>query len=301
MIQTMRAIQRDESFWDSLVSGSHLGIREKNWASWVSLAEVGVQDFAAILQACGYVTPPPPPATRLAESLMDAIGEIGAIRSVSDPTVLIRNVQQEMIYAVLRIERQVKKIDPKSSGGSLAAVAKQLGKHAREIVPIASVMAAGAVVEEASVLAVESMTGSISSGQAISAVASAAGLIASASVVELGRRMMIAPPRSAENDDRPRVLPVEHGYVEPIEESRRELVRFLTRTARPTGEQVGPYVERLINNLEDTGQEPPVPLRKLALICRESPGSPLDSSAIQLARKMRIERTFQPRGPSLRM
>jgi hypothetical protein len=144
LLETVRAVASDDEFWNRLIDierpPSHMQLERVN--------EIDTLAFAALLEAAGYRSPPPPTADVLVD---DTIEALVAAATVTDTASAVKRVDSARFYLrtlVERVRRQIiEEQAPEISPNVLRSSARSLGRAARWLIPRVVAGAAGAIVE----------------------------------------------------------------------------------------------------------------------------------------------------------
>jgi hypothetical protein len=141
LLETLGFIARDNLFWNRLrAEGEVLEASEID-----ALQHFDGDGLGALLVACGYRSPPKPPVEQLISDTRDALGYAAAARSQGDQVDAARRQLQRFIE---RTRRQV--ADPANEPPhEILTVGQRAGQVARDVLPVAAGVAAGAIVEAA--------------------------------------------------------------------------------------------------------------------------------------------------------
>ncbi|GAB2635190.1 hypothetical protein [Kribbella swartbergensis] len=139
LVETLEFIAADEAFWNDLSDRAHVLAQHEI----VALGWFNDDAFGALLTACGYHSPPPPPVDELISDTRYAIAN--ALVEGPRPD-RVHQAQRHLILFLMRTRRQLE-----LTGDTPAAAPEALGRRicrvARKTIPIVAGIAAGTALE----------------------------------------------------------------------------------------------------------------------------------------------------------
>lgn len=141
LMETLGFIARDDRFWSDLGDRAHV-LAERNFDA---LSRFDDDGFGAILSACGYACPPPPPVDDLISDTRCALGYALAVQPSPDA---VHEAQRALTIFVMRTRRQLGVSHGKAVGAApVDSVARRASRLARKAIPVVAGTAAGAALE----------------------------------------------------------------------------------------------------------------------------------------------------------
>lgn len=144
LLETVGAVARDDDFWSRLIDVE----RPPGYVQLERVKEIDTLAFAALLEAAGYRTPPPPSADVLVD---DTIEALVTAATITHPATAHEHVDRARWYLrtlVERVRRQIAEEQvPQVAPSVLRSSARSLGRAARWLIPRVVAGAAGAILE----------------------------------------------------------------------------------------------------------------------------------------------------------
>jgi hypothetical protein len=143
LLETVSLIVQDNDFWTRLTDvnrpPSHLQLDR--------IRQLDPLAFAALLEAAGYTSPPPPPVDELVDDTIRAL--VTAVTSSRDVGIdRVGGARWQLQTLVIRVRRQISEQEvPELAPSVLRSSARSLGRAARWLIPRVVAATAGAVVE----------------------------------------------------------------------------------------------------------------------------------------------------------
>jgi hypothetical protein len=143
LLETVGLIVQDDDFWTRLADVN----RPLSHEQLQRVSQLDPLAFAALLEAAGYTSPPPPPADELVDDTIQAL--ITAVTSLRDVEIdEVGGARWQLRTLVMRVRRQINEQDiPELAPSVLRSAARSLGRAARWLIPRVVAATAGAVVE----------------------------------------------------------------------------------------------------------------------------------------------------------
>lgn len=144
LLETVGLVAQDDDFWNRLTSVD----RPPSSEQLRRATQLDTPAFAALLEASGYGTPPPPPADELVNETVKALIAAASITDPGRAQSRIKFARSQLTTLVIRVRRQVR--DPRMiqpEAGILKKSGEQLAQGARWVIPRAVAGAATALVE----------------------------------------------------------------------------------------------------------------------------------------------------------
>ncbi len=140
LLETLGFIVADDRFWTDLSNRAHvLEQREIDALGWFEDGALG-----ALLTACGYHSPPPPPVDQLVEDTRHAVGF--ALAEKPRPE-MIDEARRRLEIFLYRTGRQLEAIEEGPSVGTAPSISRRVGRVARKWIPVVAGMAGGTALE----------------------------------------------------------------------------------------------------------------------------------------------------------
>lgn len=143
LLETVGLIVQDDDFWARLTDIN----RPPSFQQLERVRQLDPLAFAALLEAAGYRSPPPPPAGELVDDTIRAL--LVAVTSFTDSGVdQVGGARWQLRTLVMRVRRQINDQEvPELAPSVLRSSARSLGQAARWLIPRVVAATAGAVVE----------------------------------------------------------------------------------------------------------------------------------------------------------
>jgi len=143
LLETVGLIVQDDDFWARLTDIN----RPPSYQQLERVRQLDPLAFAALLEAAGYRSPPPPPAGELVDDTIQAL--IVAVTSFTASGVdQVGGARWQLRTLVMRVRRQInEQVAPELAPSVLRSSARSLGRAARWLIPRVVAATAGAIVE----------------------------------------------------------------------------------------------------------------------------------------------------------
>jgi hypothetical protein len=143
LLETVGLIIQDDDFWFRLVDVNRPPLHQQ----LERISQLNPLAFAALLEAAGYTSPPPPPVDELVDDTIRAL--ITAMTSSMHIEVdQVGGARWQLRTLVMRVRRQINEQEiPELAPNVLRSSARSLGRAARWLIPRVVAATAGAVVE----------------------------------------------------------------------------------------------------------------------------------------------------------
>jgi hypothetical protein len=143
LLETVGLIVQDEDFWARLSDVDHPPSAQQ----LERVRQLDPLAFAALLEAAGYTSPPPPPVDELVDDTIQAL--IVAVTSFTgDRADQVGGARWQLLTLVMRVRRQISEQQPPEPAPSvLRSSARSLGRAARWLIPRVVAATAGGLVE----------------------------------------------------------------------------------------------------------------------------------------------------------
>lgn len=143
LLETVGLIVQDNDFWTRLSDVN----RPPSSQQLDRVRQLDPLAFAALLEAAGYTSPPPPPVDELVDDTIRAL--IVALTSFNGGRAdQVGGARWQLQILVMRVRRQISEQEtPELAPSVLRSAARSLGRAARWLIPRVVAATAGAVVE----------------------------------------------------------------------------------------------------------------------------------------------------------
>jgi len=143
LLETVGLIVEDGDFWARLTDVN----RPPSSQQLERVRQLDPLAFAALLEAAGYASPPPPPVDELVDDTIRAL--IVAVTSFTDSRIdQVGGARWQLGTLVMRVRRQISEQEaPELAPSVMRSSARSLGRAARWLIPRVVAATAGAVVE----------------------------------------------------------------------------------------------------------------------------------------------------------
>lgn len=143
LLETVGLIVQDEDFWARLTDAN----RPPSFQQLERVRQLDPLAFAALLEAAGYASPPPPPVDELVDDTIRAL--IVAVTSFTGGRIdQVGGARWQLQTLVMRVRRQISEQEtPELAPSVLRSSARILGRAARWLIPRVVAATAGAVVD----------------------------------------------------------------------------------------------------------------------------------------------------------
>jgi hypothetical protein len=143
LLETVGLIVQDDDFWVRLADVD----RPPSSQQLERVRQLDPLAFAALLEAAGYVSPPPPPVDELVDDTIRAL--IVAVTSFTGGRAdQVGGARWQLQTLVMRVRKQISEQEtPELAPSVLRSSARSLGRAARWLIPRVVAATAGAVVE----------------------------------------------------------------------------------------------------------------------------------------------------------
>jgi hypothetical protein len=143
LLETVGLIAQDDDFWARLNDVN----RPPSIVQLERVRELDPLAFAALLEAAGYISPPPPPVDELVDDTIEAL-IVALTSSTGIRPDQVGGARWQLQTLVMRVRRQVSEQEtPQLAPSVLRSSARSLGRAARWLILRVVVATAGAVVE----------------------------------------------------------------------------------------------------------------------------------------------------------
>jgi hypothetical protein len=143
LLETVSLIVQDDDFWSRLTGVN----RPPSDQQLQRIRQLDPLAFAALLEAAGYASPPPPPVDELVDDTIQSL--ITTMTSLRDVEIdEVGGARWQLRTLVMRVRRQINEPEiPELAPNILRSAARSLGRAARWLIPRVVGATAGAVVE----------------------------------------------------------------------------------------------------------------------------------------------------------
>jgi hypothetical protein len=143
LLETVGLVVEDEDFWARLNDVN----RPPSFYQLERVRQLDPLAFAALLEAAGYASPPPPPVDELVDDTIRAL--IAAVTSFTGTRIdQVGGARWQLQTLVMRVRKQISEQEvPELAPSILRSSARSLGRAARWLIPRVVAATAGAVVE----------------------------------------------------------------------------------------------------------------------------------------------------------
>jgi hypothetical protein len=132
LLETLQAIASDDEFWDGIRIGEPMPAEYDR-----VLCDLDPHAFELLLEACGYRSPPPPPAGELVdETLAELAAALERPPGCVPPQAAVSQARRGLILTIWRVRRQVRDPNPTPASPSrLRSAGRTAARAARWIIP----------------------------------------------------------------------------------------------------------------------------------------------------------------------
>ena len=143
LLETVGLIAQDDDFWARLSDVN----RPPSIVQLERVRELDLLAFAALLEAAGYRSPPPPPVDELVDDTIQAL-IVALTSSTNVRPDQVGGARWQLQTLVIRVRRQISEQEtPELPPSVLRSSARSLGRAVRWLIPRVVAATAGAVVE----------------------------------------------------------------------------------------------------------------------------------------------------------
>ena len=143
MLETLAAIGHDEEFWELIAQGQAVPADRLE-----RLRRLDPDALPVLLEACGYHTPPPPPAGELVDEVMTEL--VAALHADPGEHIgeRIDRARSGLFLTVSRLRRQLGvEVESPAQGSCLRTIGRRAAQVARLLAPSAVAAVAGVLVD----------------------------------------------------------------------------------------------------------------------------------------------------------